>query len=167
MKLIHRSPDVLAFKDATLFLAFMTLFLLALGIGFFSMAADSDIWVRDFSGYGKAGIASRIGWIVLGLGFLAGSGFAAVQRRAIVVDRRAGTVREVFGALIPFRSTTHRISDFERITLRGDQYSTGMLLEGPKKRVYFDSAYAEKMEPLAQALAQHTGLPVMRTKTTK
>lgn len=164
MKLVRRSPDVLVFKESTLFLAFMTLFMLALGIGFFSMAADPNIWVRDFSGWGKAELGSRIGWIVLGLGFLAGSGLAAWQRRAIVVDRRAGTVREVFGALIPLRGTTHRITDFERVTLRGDQYSMGMLLEGPAKRVYFDSAYVNKMEPLAQALAQHTGLPVVRTK---
>jgi hypothetical protein len=165
MKLVRRSPDVQVFKDATLFLAFMTQFMLAMGLGFFWMAADPDMRVRDFSGGGKAGPASRIAWIVFGIGCLAGSVFAALQRRAVVIDRRAHTVRELYGPLIPIRSTTYRISDFKQVTLRGDEFSAALLLEGPSKRVFFDSGYAPRIEPLAQALSQHTGLPVVREES--
>jgi len=59
--------------------------------------------------------------------------------------------------------SVHRISDFERVKLRGDEYSMGLLLDGPRKLVYFDSDNVKKMEPLAEALAQHTGLSVVRT----
>lgn len=164
MKLIRRSPDVLVFKDDTLFLAFMTLFMLAMGLGFFSMAADKDMWVRDFSGDGKAGIASRIAWIVFGLFCLAGSVFSALQRRAVVIDRRAGFVREVFGTLFPFRSTTHRISDFTQVKLNGDEFSAALLLDSPRKRIVFEVGSTKRLEPFAAALAEHTRLTVVRTK---
>lgn len=163
MKFAHRSPDVLVMKDSTLFLKFMTLFMLFMGIGFFSMAADPNMRVRDIDNSRHvAGPLSRIAWVAFGIGCLVGSGFSALQRRAIEIDRHAHIVREKYGTLIPIWSKTQKLSDFSQLVLEG-QFNSMLLLKGAKDVVVFDSGPMEDMEPLAKAVSEHIGLPVERT----